>query len=179
MHFDYQQFHIDALPLDEGGHYYARAKIYRRASVGGNAVEVKYSGDLGDYSSDATAIEAAQRWAIQWCDEKSAQAPRYDSSRVTTQTDMAEGKEQFEEYEGFTIRVLAIPEYFPQPPDILFGYVGYVCRPSTDIHYSPSRANFSHAVPDLANSEAAEQAGFAEGRSIIDRTHPDLTVDGL
>jgi hypothetical protein len=72
MHFDYQQFHIDASPLDEGGHYYGRAKIYRRAPVGGDTVEVKYSGDLGDYSSDADAIEAAQRWAIQWCDENSA-----------------------------------------------------------------------------------------------------------
>lgn len=179
MHFDYQQFHIDASPLDEGGHYYARAKIYRRASVGSDAVEVKYSGDLGDYSSDAAAIEAAQRWAIQWCDENSAQATSYDSSRITVETHMAEGKEQFEEHEGFTIRVLVIPEYSPHPPDIQFGYVGYVCRPSADIRYSPSKVNFSHAVPDLPNAEAAEQAGFAEGRSIIDRTHPDLTVDGL
>jgi hypothetical protein len=69
MKFDYKEFRIDASPLDEGGYYYARAKIYRRASAGGDAVEVKYSGDLGDYFSDAGAIEAAQRWAIQWCDE--------------------------------------------------------------------------------------------------------------
>ncbi|MEM5297272.1 hypothetical protein VSR82_23440 [Burkholderia sp. JPY481] len=72
MHFDYQQFHIDASPLDEGGRYYARAKIYRRASASGDAVEVKYSGDLGDYPSDVDAMEAAQRWAIQWCNEHSA-----------------------------------------------------------------------------------------------------------
>jgi hypothetical protein len=48
MKFDYKEFHIDVLPLDEGGYYYARAKIYRRAPEGGDAVEVKYSGDLGD-----------------------------------------------------------------------------------------------------------------------------------
>ncbi|RKT24418.1 hypothetical protein B0G69_0079 [Paraburkholderia sp. RAU2J] len=72
MQFDYKQFHIDASPLDEGGHYYARAKIYRRASVGHEKLEVKYSGDLGDYPSDARAIEAAERWAVEWCDANSA-----------------------------------------------------------------------------------------------------------
>ena len=72
MKFDYKEFHIDASPLDEGGHYYGRAKIYRRTSAGGEAVEVKYSGDLGDYPSHAAAFEAAQRWAIQWCDENPA-----------------------------------------------------------------------------------------------------------
>jgi hypothetical protein len=72
MQFEYKGFHIDASPLDEGGRYYARAKIYRHASAGGGDVEVKYSGDLGDYPSDASAIEAAQRWAIQWCNENGA-----------------------------------------------------------------------------------------------------------
>jgi hypothetical protein len=47
-------------------------KIYRRASAGGDFVEVKYSGDLGDYPADADAFEAAQRWAIQWCDQHGA-----------------------------------------------------------------------------------------------------------
>ncbi|MPW23686.1 hypothetical protein GCT13_45070 [Paraburkholderia sp. CNPSo 3157] len=72
MQFDYKEFHINASPLDEGGRYYARAKIYRRDPTGGEAVEVKYSGDLGDYRSDADAIEAAQRWAIQWCNQNGA-----------------------------------------------------------------------------------------------------------
>jgi hypothetical protein len=31
MKFDYKEFHIDAPPLDEGDHYHAQAKIYRRA----------------------------------------------------------------------------------------------------------------------------------------------------
>jgi hypothetical protein len=37
MKFDYKEFHIDASPLDDGGHYYARAKIHRRAPKGGDA----------------------------------------------------------------------------------------------------------------------------------------------
>jgi hypothetical protein len=41
MQFDDKDFHIDASPLDEGGQYYARAKSYQRASVGGDRVEVK------------------------------------------------------------------------------------------------------------------------------------------
>ena len=35
---------------------------------------------------------------------------------------MAEGQEQFVEYNGFKIRVLAVPEYSPHPPNIPFGY---------------------------------------------------------
>ncbi|SAK84711.1 hypothetical protein AWB79_05817 [Caballeronia hypogeia] len=68
MNFDYRQFQIEAFCLEEGGHYYARAKIFRRAQGDMNASEVKWSGDIGDYRSDADAVEAAQRWAIQWCD---------------------------------------------------------------------------------------------------------------
>jgi hypothetical protein len=71
VQFNYKEFHIDASPLDEGGRYYARAKIYRRDPAVSEGVEVKYSGDLGDYPSDADATEAAQRWAIQWCDSQS------------------------------------------------------------------------------------------------------------
>ncbi|MEM5372333.1 hypothetical protein V4C53_40815 [Paraburkholderia azotifigens] len=71
MQFDYKKFHIDAAPLDEGGRYYACAKIYQRDPTGGEAIEVKYSGDVGGYPSDADAIEAAQRWAIQWCESQS------------------------------------------------------------------------------------------------------------
>lgn len=72
MWFDYKEFSIDASPLPEGGRYYARAKIFRRALAGGGDREAKWSGDLGDYASEADAIEAAQRWAIQWCDENAA-----------------------------------------------------------------------------------------------------------
>jgi MFS superfamily sulfate permease-like transporter len=52
--------------------------------------------------------------------------------------------------------------------------------------FGPSRIlvlgpdNFSHPVAEYLSAEAAEQAGFVEGRSIIDGIHPDgLTTDGL
>ncbi|MGU7779918.1 hypothetical protein [Burkholderia sp. PU8-34] len=70
MQFEYKGFHIDATPLDEGGHFYGRAKIYRPAASGATAVEVKYSGDLGDFPSEEAAFDSAKRWAIQWCDEQ-------------------------------------------------------------------------------------------------------------
>ncbi|KAK45658.1 hypothetical protein BG58_16945 [Caballeronia jiangsuensis] len=68
MDFKYKQFSIDVSCLEEGGHYYARAKIFRRPAQGDGAHEVKWSGDIGDYRSDFEAVEAAQRWAMQWCD---------------------------------------------------------------------------------------------------------------
>jgi hypothetical protein len=93
---------------------------------------------------------------------------------------MPEGKEVFDEYKGFTIRVLPIPEYSPHPPNIPFGYVGYVARPGADIRYAAQKVDFSHPVPDFLTADAAEQAGFGEGRSIIDGTHPGgLTTNGL
>ena len=49
---------------------------------------------------------------------------------------MAEGQEQFDEYNGFKIRVLAVPEYSPHPPNIPFGYTGYIARPGADVRYA-------------------------------------------
>lgn len=94
---------------------------------------------------------------------------------------MAEGQEQFDEYNGFTIRVLAVPEYSPYPPNIRFGYIGYVARPGTDIRYASSqRVSFAHPIADFLTAEAAELAGFAERRSIVDGIHPDgLNTEGL
>ncbi|CAE6692891.1 hypothetical protein R69927_03560 [Paraburkholderia domus] len=86
---------------------------------------------------------------------------------------MSEGREQFDEYKGYTIRVLAVPEYSPHPPNIPFAYVGYVARPGADVRYGSSRVSFAHPIADLLTAQAAEQAGFAEGRSIVDGTHPD------
>ena len=88
------------------------------------------------------------------------------------ETGMPEGQEVFQEYEGFRIRVLAMPEYSPHPPNIPYGYVGYVARPEADIRFAEQKVQFAHPVPDLLSVEAAEQAGFAEGRSIVEGTHP-------
>ncbi|PQV44177.1 hypothetical protein [Paraburkholderia sp. BL21I4N1] len=94
---------------------------------------------------------------------------------------MAEGEEQFDEYNGYTIRVLAVPEYSPHPPNVPFGYTGYIARPMADVRYGSSqRVCFVHPVADLLTAEAAEQAGFAEGKSIIDGTHPErINTNGL
>lgn len=93
---------------------------------------------------------------------------------------MSEGQEQFNEYNGFTIRILAVPEYSPHPQNIPFGYVGYVARPGADGRLASRKVDFSHSIADLLTAHAAEQAGFAEGRSIIDGTHPDgLNTKGL
>jgi hypothetical protein len=102
------------------------------------------------------------------------------SMRITMETDMAEGQEQFEEYRGFMIRVIAVPEYSPHPPNIPFAYTGYVARPGADVRYAPRKVSFAHTFADLLTAEAAEQAGFAEGRSIIDGSHPEgLNTKGL
>jgi len=93
---------------------------------------------------------------------------------------MSEGKEEFEREDGFVIRVLAVAQYAPHPPGVPYGYVGYVTRPETDIRVTGQRVNFSHPVADYLSAEAAEKAAFAEGRSIIEGTHPDgLTTNGL
>lgn len=68
MEFEYGGYRIDATPLAEGGRYYARAKISTRDGSG----EVKWSGDLGAFASDAQAAERARAWAIAWCDENPA-----------------------------------------------------------------------------------------------------------
>jgi len=86
---------------------------------------------------------------------------------------MAEAQEVFEEYKGFVIRVLAIAEYSPHPPVVPYRYVGYVARPGADIRIAGQCILFSHGFPDFPTVDAAERAGFAEGRSIVDGTHPD------
>jgi hypothetical protein len=89
------------------------------------------------------------------------------------ETTMPEGQEVFREYNGFRIRVLAIPEYSPHPPNIPFSYVGYVARPGADLRIAAQHVQFAHSIADLLTVEAAEEAGFAEGRSIVDGNHPN------
>ncbi|MDR5740627.1 MULTISPECIES: hypothetical protein [unclassified Caballeronia] len=72
MDLDYKQFRIEASCLNEGGRYYARAKIFRGSRDAGTSEEVKWSGDIGDYRSEAEAVDAAQQWAMRWCDEQAA-----------------------------------------------------------------------------------------------------------
>jgi hypothetical protein len=70
MEFDYNDYHIDASPLAEGGRYFARARISALTDVGATRNEVKWSGDLGQFGSEAEAAECGRKWAIEWCDSQ-------------------------------------------------------------------------------------------------------------
>jgi hypothetical protein len=61
MEFDYKQFHINATPLAEGGHYFARAKISQYDSEGEDPDEVRWSGDIGDYRGGTAVGDRVDR----------------------------------------------------------------------------------------------------------------------
>jgi hypothetical protein len=82
------------------------------------------------------------------------------------------------EYEGFEIHVgtRALGGDKGEP----YSYVGYVCHPGANVKLP------GHAVPFHADGEeafASEQEASSEGahvgRSIVDGTHPDLSVLSL
>ena len=87
------------------------------------------------------------------------------------------------EYEGFEIHVAPLPKNPPgdghpsNAADSRYTYVGYVCHPGAD----PSIPG--HAVPfhadgeeSFANGDDAVHEAVHVGRSIVEGTHPDLTV---
>jgi hypothetical protein len=93
---------------------------------------------------------------------------------------------QMEAYEGFEIHVAPFvkdqPENSttqpatPQPSD-RYTYIGYVCHPGADPKLP------GHSVPFHADGEETFKSaadalyeGVHVGRSIVDGTHPDLTV---
>jgi hypothetical protein len=90
---------------------------------------------------------------------------------------------QMVEYEGFEIHVAPLPK---DPPGAAgtaksaasrYTYIGHVCHPGAD----PAKPG--HAVPfhadgeeSFASADDARHEGIHVGRSIVDGTHPDLTV---
>jgi len=94
---------------------------------------------------------------------------------------------QMVEYEGFEIHAAPMPKNAPDkagksdaPPATAsnhYTYVGYVCHPGADPSI-PGHAVAFHA--DGEESFASEDDALYEavhvGRSIVDGTHPDLTV---
>ena len=89
------------------------------------------------------------------------------------------------EYEGFEIHVATPAKEHPGASAVdrsaadgaPYTYIGYVCHPGADPKLP------GHAVPFHADGEesfATEAAAWDEavhiGRSIVDGTHPDLTV---
>lgn len=91
---------------------------------------------------------------------------------------------QTTEYEGFEIHV-ATPakteaqasEHQPTPSVGGYTYIGYVCHPGADPklpgHAVPFHSDGDDAFP---TEEAARDEAVHVGRSIVDGTHPDLTV---
>jgi hypothetical protein len=84
---------------------------------------------------------------------------------------------QMLEYEGFEIHLSPRPK---QPGESRFTYMGYVCHPGAD------PAIPGHVVPFHADGEewfaSMEEARYEavhKGRSIVDGTHPDLSVLSL
>jgi hypothetical protein len=95
---------------------------------------------------------------------------------------------QMSEYEGFEIHVAPLAreqeeahekheEYAPRPGSPGYTYIGYVCHPGADPKL-PGHAVPFHADGDVAFANAAEalDEGMHVGRTIVDGTHPDLTV---
>jgi hypothetical protein len=87
------------------------------------------------------------------------------------------------EYEGFEIHVTVFPKNPPDEtkpsavPDNRYTYAGYVCHPGAD------PAIPGHAVPfhadgeeSFAGEDEARYEAVHVGRSIVEGTHPDLTV---
>ena len=86
---------------------------------------------------------------------------------------MAEGKEIIETHGGFVISVLAIAKSSPHPPGyIAFGYAAMLHRPDADIRMADQKVDISRSGGRYSEGQDAGQAGFDEGRSIIDGTHP-------
>ncbi|CAD6521830.1 hypothetical protein [Paraburkholderia metrosideri] len=90
---------------------------------------------------------------------------------------------QMVEYEGFEIHVAPFQKGPPDeshglaPPPARYTYVGYVCHPGAN------PAIPGHAVPfhadgeeSFASKDDALYEGVHVGRSIVEGTHPDLTV---
>lgn len=85
-----------------------------------------------------------------------------------------------ETYKGFEIHVLPVLKHNPSPgQQVPYGYTGYVNRPGAVITVEANILRFTHSSADFSDEVAAVQAALEEGRSIIDRTHPHLTTDGL
>ena len=85
------------------------------------------------------------------------------------------------EYEGFDIHVL--PQLKPTPTHAIqqgsdcYGYIGFVCRHG--VHAAaPGQALQFHADGDdeFKSADDAVQDARHIGRSIIDGTHPDISV---
>jgi hypothetical protein len=88
---------------------------------------------------------------------------------------------QMSQYEGFEIHVAPLVrdegEQDRRTAGENYTYVGYVCHPGADPKL-PGHAVPFHADGDVGfpSAEAALDEGMHVGRTVVDGTHPDLTV---
>jgi hypothetical protein len=88
------------------------------------------------------------------------------------------------EYEGFEIRVLPqlkpTPEHAPPRASERYVYIGHICRHGAKAD-APGEAVHFHADgnDEFKSADDAVQEARHIGRSIIDGTHPDLSVLAL
>ncbi|HEY1998857.1 hypothetical protein [Paraburkholderia sp.] len=84
---------------------------------------------------------------------------------------------QMVEYEGFEIHVSPRPKL---PSETRYTYLGYVCHPGADPAI-PGHVVAFHADGEesFSSLEDARYEAVHAGRSIVDGTHPDLSVLGL
>lgn len=70
MHFRYRTCDIDVTPKFSLGRYFAHATIEPCQDLSETGLdEVRESGDLGDFDSEADAVACAHKWAIERIDE--------------------------------------------------------------------------------------------------------------
>jgi hypothetical protein len=90
---------------------------------------------------------------------------------------------QMVEYEGFEIHVAPLLSNPPDQthasavPDNSYTYVGYVCHPGADPAMPGHTVRFhADGEESFASKDEALYEGVHVGRSIVEGTHPDLTV---
>jgi hypothetical protein len=85
-----------------------------------------------------------------------------------------------DEYKGFEIHVLAVVKHGPPTPDIPYWFNGFVCRPGDAGNKEGGRKVFFSRPATFFDTQAeASDAGFTEGKAVIDGNHPVHSVDGL
>jgi len=72
------------------------------------------------------------------------------------------------EHDGYEIWVLPMPAYGPASPQTLWHYTAYYCRHGADAHLAGQSTRFSELADTYASEEEARNAGYAEGRRLVD-----------
>ncbi|CAB3748742.1 hypothetical protein [Paraburkholderia solisilvae] len=87
------------------------------------------------------------------------------------------------DYEGFEIHVSTRPKEPVRPGDtkpVRYTYIGYVCHPGANPALPGHTVAFHADGEDsFASTQDAQNEAVQVGRSVVDGTHPDLSVLSL